>query len=309
MIGTITLNPSIDQHIFIENLVKDDSNRADRVVYDPGGKGINVSKVVQELGGRTRAYAPAGGDTGNWLCGLLRAEALPFCITPIRGQTRINTFLTDTDDHTQTRISAPGPTILATEFESFRRRLLAARPKPFVWVLSGSLSAGMKQDVYKKLILNLQKHSAPCVLDTDNDALRLGIEAKPFMIKPNEHEVTRLLGRKMRSIQDYSRAAQEILKKGVQVVVISLGKRGAFFARRTQRFHVAAPTVKVQSRIGAGDSLVGGFLWGLEKGMSFEEAACLGVAASASSVTTEGTQLCRRQDIPKLLPKVKVLDL
>ena len=167
----------------------------------------------------------------------------------------------------------------------------------------------MPPSTYKGIILALQRNGTPCILDTDNDALRIGIEAKPFMIKPNEYEMERLMNINLKKIPDYLKAAKSIVMKGVKVVVVSLGKRGALFVTKEDAFHITTPNVPVRSKVGAGDSLIGGFALGLSRKMSLREAARLGIAASTSAVMTQGTKLCRKEDIPELLPKIKIHSL
>ena len=305
MIATITVNPSIDQHILVRHLVKDDANRALSVLNYPGGKGINVSKVVKELGGPTCAHALLGGHVGEIWKGLARNEKIPFCACAVPGETRINTILTDVHDHTQTRVSAPGPKANLKDIRRFLTRLLRVRPRPFLWAFGGSLPQKAPSDTYRRLIRALQENGTPCILVADNESLEAGVRARPFMIKPNEFEIQRLLKRRMDSIADYHRAAKELVGRGIRIVVVSLGPRGALFVTAAESFHVTTPKVRVKSKVGAGDSLIGGFALGLYRKRPLGEAARLGVAASTSAVLTEGTRLCRRADIPKLLPSIR----
>ena len=309
MIGTITLNPSIDQHILVKNLVKDDANRAKSMTDTAGGKGINVSKVVRELGGRTCAYALLGGFPGEYLKELAKPLDFPLIAVPVRGNTRLNTVITDIKDDTQTRISAPGPVISPEELRSFVRRLLSVRPKPFLWALGGSISRGMKASVYRDMIHALQKNGTPCVLDTDNEALKVGVQAKPFMIKPNEYEMQRLCGRRLKSLSDYLSAARHWVRSGVGLVVVSLGPRGALFVSAEEAFHALAPKVTVTSKVGAGDSLIGGLVWGLYQKRPLRQAAAMGIACSSSAVIREASRLCLKSDLPALLKKVLIREL
>jgi 1-phosphofructokinase len=306
MIATLTLNPSVDRNIIVDNLGKDDTNRALGFWDTAGGKGLNVSKVVKELGGRTAAFSFAGGAVGRYWLELAGRIGVSLKITPVRGMTRLNIVLTDRDDHTQTRVSLPGPVVLASELERLKKALFRLRPKPAFCVLGGSLSRGMKVSTYRTLIAEFEKRGVSCVLDADGAALKEGIRAVPFMVKPNEHEMERLFGRRMNSLKDYLRAAQTLVERGVGLVVVSLGKRGALFADPKEAFHVSTPVVTVKSKIGAGDSLIGGVLVGLERGMPLERAARLGVAASTSAVMREAPRLCRRSDIPGLLRRVRI---
>jgi 1-phosphofructokinase family hexose kinase len=309
MIATITLNPSIDQHIFVRGLVKDDANRAISVFRYPGGKGINVSKVVRELGGPTHAYAMLGGFSGDLLKTLAEPLGISLTSFAIDGDTRINSILTDLKDHTQTRISDSGPWVSEKSITKFLKRLLAVQPKPFLWALGGSLSKGMPPSTYERFIRALQKAGMPCVLDADGEALKCGIRAKPFMIKPNEYEFKRLLGGSFKSLEDYLKGARSLVKRGLPLVVVSLGGRGALFVSAKEAFHVSSPNVKVKSKVGAGDSLIGGLTLGLYRKMSLKKAACLGVAASTSAVMREAPRLCFRKDIPGLLRRIKPRDL
>ena len=310
MIGTITLNPSIDQLITVERLVKDDANRAVGITHYPGGKGVNVSKVIRELGGKTRAHVLLGGFVGGYWKRLVAGMDIPYAATAVEGETRINSILTDLKDQTQTRISAPGPRVPEEALRLFSKRLLSSRPRPSFWALGGSLSAGMKADTYARLIRCLQaSQGVPCILDTDDQALQKGVEAKPFMIKPNEYEMQRLTGKKFARVGDYIPSARELVRRGIRIVIVSLGRKGALFVTEKEVFHAAGLRVPEKSKVGAGDSLIGGVAFGLMRKMSLREAAKLGIAASSSAVMREAPRLCRRSDIAKLYTKVLIRSL
>lgn len=306
MIATITLNPSIDQHIIVPALLKDDANRALMVSHSAGGKGLNVSKVVRELGGRTHAYALAGGYVGGWWTHLLKTLDIRFTAYPISGETRINAVLTDVKDRTQTRVSAPGPAVTQKEFDSFLKKLCRLRRKATFWVLGGSLPANADPSTYQRFIKIIQENGGRCILDADGEALKRGVKAKPFLIKPNEFEIQRLLNRPFETVADYHKGAKELVRSGIHTVIVSLGAKGAVFVSERESFHVLGIDVPVKSKVGAGDSLIGGFLLGLCSKQSFQDAARLGIAASTSAVMREAPRLCLRSDIPILLPKVRI---
>ncbi len=306
MIATITLNPSVDQLITVKRLVKDDANRALSVHHNAGGKGVNVSKVIRELGGPTHAYTVQAGFIGKFWASELTKLDIPYSAYPVPGETRINAILTDVNDHTQTRVSAPGPTLSAVHQRLFLAKLLAVRPRPFCWVLGGSPAAGMKPDVYKKYIKALQKAGVPCILDADDEPLRQAVESRPLMIKPNEFEMRRLIGCKLSTVADYYEAASSIVDRGVPIVAVSLAAKGALFVTRNEAFHVLGIPVTAKNKVGAGDSLVGGFALGLYRRLNLERAASLGVAASVSAVMSESPRHCRRHDVKNLLKKVRI---
>src|SRR3989338_8014519 len=155
MIGTVTINPSIDQHIFIDRLVKDDAIRAREIRRDPGGKGINVSRVVKELGGETIAFGVAGGCAGYMLKSLMAERGIAFQPIEVVQETRINVILTDRSDRTQTRISAPGPWMTLAEVDQLINVIIQFEPFPTWWVLGGSLPPGVPDDFYARLITQL----------------------------------------------------------------------------------------------------------------------------------------------------------
>lgn len=307
MIGTVTLNPSIDREILIDELVKDDAIRARRIIDTAGGKGVNVSKVVRELGGKTKAFAVTGGLEGRLYAAKIRTLGFPYRLLPIAGQTRLNIILTDRDDATQTRISAPGPVVRAAELDRLTKALLTFRPKPFVWVLGGTLPAGADDRTYYRIMKLLKRRTGvSCVVDTDGEALRWGVQAQPFLIKPNEFEFERLMGRSYKSVGAYARAAQDLVRRGIRIVVVSLGAQGAVFASEEKTFFIPSIRVKVRSKVGAGDSLIAGLLLALQRGQTFEEAARLGMAASHSAVMREAPRLCLHTDIPRLLGRFHI---
>ena len=309
VIGTITLNPSIDMHWIVNNFVKDDTNRAKRVLETAGGKGINVSKVVRELGGKTHAYALLGGNAGRRLKELAAPLDFPLSSVPIKGFTRINTLISDLKDGTQSRISALGPAVSAGELKKFIHLLCHARPRPDFWVFGGSLPREMAPTVYRELIEALQGAGTPCVLDADDKPLREGVKAKPFMIKPNEFEMQRLCGKRLHRLKDYAREATKFVDGGIRIVVVSLAAKGALFITKEGALHILPPDVEVRSQLGAGDSLIGGLLQGLESKKTLEQAARQGVAASVSAVMREAPRLCLLSDMPGILKRLRVREI
>ncbi len=309
MIGTVTLNPSIDQHWIVDDLVKDDTNRARKVISTPGGKGINVSKVIRELGGKTHAYALLGGPTGLYLAQLARGLDFPVSAVPIAGLTRTNIVITDVKDKTQTRVSARGPRVSSGEMARMVRTLVHCRGRKTYWAFGGSLPQGLPDATYRDMIFKLQKCGMLCVLDTDDRALKIGLEALPFMIKPNEHEMQRLCGKRLAGIRAYEVEARKIVRRGLKIAIVSLGARGALFVTDKESFHVPSIPVRVRSKVGAGDSLIGGFLWGLHRKLPIQQAAKIGIAASTSAVMREAPRLCLKRDIPGIVRRLRVIPL
>jgi 6-phosphofructokinase 2 len=306
MIGTVTINPSIDQHIVIDKLIKDDTLKAREIWRDPGGKGINVSRVIQELRGETIAFGIAGGCGGYMLKSLMAERQIKFECVEVVGETRINVIVTDRSDRTQTRISVPGPRMTLADIEQFMDKIANVKSFPDWWVLGGSLPADVPQDFYGRMIHILQKQGAKCLLDTDNEALRIGIESKPYLIKPNEYEFSRLMGREFPDEASLIKAAQEIINRGVKMVALTLGRKGALVVTKDQAFKALTPSVEVKSKVGAGDSFLAGCVLSLSRNGSLEEVIRLGMAAGTAAVMNEGTRLCKSEDIEKILPQIKI---
>ena len=306
MIGTVTINPSIDQHILIDKFVKDDAIRAREIRRDPGGKGINVSRVVKELGGDTVAFGVSGGCAGYMLRSLMADHGIRFEAIEVPEETRINVILTDQADRTQTRISAPGPRMLLAVLEQFIQKIVGYQPFPDRWVLGGSLPPGVPEDFYARLITALQQQGAKCLLDADDEALKLGLQAKPYLIKPNEHEFARLIGRPLPNEQALVEAALEIIAGGVKVVAITMGRKGALIISQSEVLQATSPDVEVRSKVGAGDSFLAGFVLALSRGQTLEEAVRYGTAAGTAAVMHEGTQLCRREDVERLVDQISI---
>ena len=307
MIATVTLNPSVDQHLTVKRLIKDDALRAVSVQRFAGGKGINVTRVVHELGGRGCAFGFVGGFPGQMLTGWLDDARIPHAFQRIDGDTRINTTITDLHDRTQTHIRAAGPRVTRRDLQRLVRQLVARRPKPSFWVLGGSLPPGAPDDFYERLINTLEATGVRCVLDADDEAMVEGLKATPFLIKPNEYEFERLTGQRADTDAHIIAAARDVVAQGTAVVLVTLGPRGAIVVTADDAFRVTTPTVTVKSKVGAGDSTIAGTLLALERGATVRAAVRYGVAAGTAAVLTEGTQLCERRAVARLVRRIAVV--
>ena len=309
MISTVTLNPSLDKTVTVEGLVVDETNRWTSLRRDPGGKGINVSRVLHELGNETIAYGFIGGIDGQILEHLLGEQGVPYDFTSINGQIRSNFIITNLKTRRQTRIDAPGPHVSRNELENLVGKLTHIKPKPDFLVLAGSVPPGVPDDIYRQLIEEAKKHGVKTVLDSDDEWLKEGIKAKPNVIKPNVHETEELLGEKLRDEAAIIQALRTLVTQGIEVVAISRGKDGLIVANGGEILKVIPPQVEIRSTVGAGDSAVAGLVLKLSQGDGIEEACRLAVAAGTAATLTPGTELCRRQDVERLLPQVKVENL
>ncbi len=308
MIVTVTLNPSLDEWVQLPSLRVGELNRATAVARDPGGKGINVSRVVQELGGQTVAIGVAGGEDGAIFRRLLARLGIPNRLIWVAGPTRNNYKIRTERPRGLTEINTAGPDVSQAALHEVEQRLLEGRPRPRCIVLSGSLPPGVPSTIYQRWVHLLRRDGIPVALDSSGEALRHGLAARPWLVKPNCQEAEELLRRRLGGQRDAVRATQEILRRGPRLVILSRGKAGALLALADPPgvWTAIPPVVSVNSAVGAGDSLVGGFLAGWARGQSLLEAFRLGVASGSAAAMTPGTELCHRKDVRRLLDRVVI---
>lgn len=306
---TITPNPCIDKTFSVERIVPDRKLVARDVHAYPGGGGVNVARVVHRLGGDARALWTCGGSTGELLGRLLDAEGVAHAPLRIRQSVRENLIALDVSTCQQYRFGMPGPVLTADERGAWIEHARAHVSGPGFTVLSGSISRGVPRGWYRELVASAGR-SRQVIVDTKQDALAEALEVGVYLIKPNLHELEEIVGRALEEDDEIERAAREIVERGAaEVVLVSLGRGGALLVTsgRAQRFF--APAVPLRSKVGAGDSLVGGLVLGLSQGLSLSQSARLGVAAGAAAVMTEGTELCRREDTERLVSRVRRVEV
>jgi len=307
MIATVTLNPSLDKTVTVEGLVIDETNRWTSFRRDPGGKGINVSRVLHELDYDTIAYGLVGnGIDGATFKQLINQKGVPFDFTTIIGEIRSNFIITNVKTHRQTRIDAPGPKISKDELDNLISKINNITPEPEFLVFAGSVPPGVPDDVYRYLIEDAKIRGIRTVLDSDVDWLKEGIKAKPNVIKPNIYEAEQLLGVKLKDEQALVKALKEFIDQGIEIAVISRGKEGLVISDGNMILKVIPPSVEVSSTVGAGDSAIAGLTMKLSQGASLEDAARMAAAAGAATAMTPGTALCRKDDVEKLFHLVEV---
>lgn len=301
-ITTITLNPSIDQSFSVARVIAERKLLGENLRLDPGGGGINVARVVSRLGGETRAWWSAGGENGRHLAQLLDRESVPHTAVPIAGEVRQNLVIRDRSTGEQYRFGLEGPTLSELELQDWCR-CIREQSAAYV-VFSGSLPGATSAAEFKRL-LGAVPRGAQLIVDTKQEALRAALEFGVYLIKPNHHELEQLVERELCDDQQLVEAAREIIGRGgARVVVVSLGRGGALYITADRGERLIAPAVPIRSKVGAGDSMVGGITYALQQGRSLSEAVRLGIAAGSATVMNEGTELCRREDVERLSPKV-----
>ena len=309
MIYTVTLNPAIDKTVVIENLSPGQVNRVASVRVDAGGKGINVSKCLRALGADTVAAAILAGSAGKQLEDMLKALNIPVLQVNVPGQSRTNLKIIDPVKKENTDINEPGPKVMPEDLEALRLMLGSKVKKGDSIVLSGSLPAGVEADLYRVWTTYFRELGAAVFLDADGEPMALGIQAGPYMIKPNNHELARLLGKEKLSLEEMCSEGKHLVESGIREVVISLGGDGALFVSNEGVFHAEGLSVPVKSTVGAGDSMVAAMVYSKEKGLDRETAIRLAVAMGAASVMQDGSQSPEKKLVEKLAQNVKLKKL
>jgi 6-phosphofructokinase 2 len=307
-IVTLTMNPTIDKCSSVDHVVPERKLRCADPIYEPGGGGINVSRAIRNLGGESMAFYPAGGRNGEKLKDLLDEDGINHSPQPIKGQTRENLSVYENSTGQQYRFGMPGPTFEEGEWLHALERVAELSPPPGYLVASGSLPPGAPEDFYARLARKARRMGVRVVLDTSGPALGRGVEEGVFLIKPNMRELQDLMGEEYESEAQQEQWARELVSaKRCEVVVVSLGAGGAVGVWEDGSIRMRAPTVRIRSKVGAGDSMVGGMVLALSRDMDLPDVVRFGMAAGAAAVMTPGTELCRRDDTERLFEQMKHL--
>ncbi|MCD7812913.1 MAG: 1-phosphofructokinase [Lachnospiraceae bacterium] len=305
MIYTVTLNPALDKTVEIPSLRVDTVNRIAKMRTDPGGKGINVSKVIQKLGGTSVATGVLGGHTGQSIQSSLAQMGLETDFTFVDGETRTNLKIIDPAEHTNTDINEPGVTVSEEVLNKMLNRLLERITPDTIVVISGSMPKGSPADTYFTWTKVLSQKGAKVFLDADGDLLKAGLHASPYLIKPNDRELSELMGASLSSPEELAKAAQDLMAQyGIQKIVVSMGGAGALYVTADETIYAEGLHVPVGSTVGAGDSVVAALAVAEERGLGLAETVCLSTATGAANVMCSGTQAAEYSVIEELIPKV-----
>jgi 1-phosphofructokinase len=306
MIITVTLNPAVDHTLDLQHLKLGDTNRVQNSRMDPGGKGINVSRVLQELERESMASGLAPGSLGRFVEHSLLERGILCDFVHTRGQTRTNLTVVDESIHETTLLSYRGPEIDPRHMKTLETKLRRYLSDGDWLVVAGSIPPPIEPEAYERLISLGREAGARTVLDADAEALAAGLRGKPHLVKTNHHEAERLLGRELDDDTLLEAAAHEMRAAGASIAVITAGGRGAVAVTEDEVWWAWPPEVAVVSSVGAGDALLAGMLLQLSDGHDIEEALRWGTAAGAAACLTPGTQLCARKSVLSTIDNVRV---
>jgi 6-phosphofructokinase 2 len=298
---TLTINPAVDKNTHISGLRPDSKLRCSHAIAEPGGGGINVSRAIHKLGGQSICVYLAGGSTGDLLQSLLDSEQITSHRVPIKEPTRENIMIVDDVTQQQYRLIMEGPTVSNEEWQQSIIEVTSLLNEGDFVVASGSLPKGVPTDYYAKVSEAVKEKGGKIIVDTSGEALKHAANAGVYLLKPNLGELSSLTSKEAVTGPDQERLAQQMIDQGMtEVLVVSLGPKGAMLVTDGSIEYITAPTVHKKSTVGAGDSMVAGMVMRLAQGNSLIDAVRYGVACGTAAVMTEDTQLCNKEDVEEL---------
>lgn len=309
VILTVTLNPAVDVTTVVDGFLLGKSHASCRQIVSAGGKGINVSRVLDRLGVPTLALGIGGGASGRWIVDLLNSEKIPNDFVGIGGEARTNLTVIDMKNDRHTRVLGVGPEVSRAEIGAFEKKYKQRLAQSCAVVLSGRTLYKAPDDLYARLIRLARKAGVAAVLDTSGEPLRQGIKAGPFMVKPNLEEAREVFGCRLETLTQGKNVLKDIHQMGVAVAMLSMGKEGALASNGREVLHVKPPSVEVRNDVGCGDALVAGFLYAYRRRMVFAGALRWAVAAGTANAMNMTPGLIRRKDLVQLARAVTVRNI
>ena len=298
-IVTLTINPSLDKSTHFSGLIAEQKMRCEKPRYDAGGGGINVSKAISKLGGKSTCVFTSGGSSGEMLEELIKNENLESCVIKTKNWTRENFIAFENTSKAQYRFGFPGNEFLDEEKHTILQTIKELETDYLV--ISGSLNEGLPTDFYQKIAEIAKSFGAKVIVDTSGEALLKILETGVYLIKPNIGELAKLIGVERLELNEVEKAAKNLIEKGsAEIVVVSLGADGAILVSKDETHLVKAPKAEKKSTVGAGDSMVGGMVWALSQNKTLKEVIQLGVCCGTAATMNEGTQLFNVEDVMRL---------
>jgi 1-phosphofructokinase len=305
-IATVTLNPAIDQTVRADGFRTNTVNRGQAMQFDAGGKGVNVASFLADSGHATAVTGFLGQENTELFKQLFASKRIEDHFVRIPGSTRIGVKIVDEANQQTTDINMPGlqpsPEAISELLEAIEQ--LAASCDWFA--LSGNLPPGAPTTIYATIITQLKKHGRHMALDTSGEALREGVSAIPTIAKPNIDELQQLVGHALDSEAAIEQAARQLLDSGIQLVVVSMGERGALFVDQHTSLIATPPRVNVKSTVGAGDAMVAGVIAGQVQGLNLADCARLATAFSLGAITRAGHNLPTSETLQAYAQQVSI---
>lgn len=305
MVLSVTLNPCIDKTIYLDSLEVGAYNRVKSTRTDLAGKGLNVSTVLSGLKEETLCMGFNFRSNGAYLEQALDRRGVKYNFVNVEGAIRTNIKLVDSH-MTMTEINEAGGFVPSRSIDRLIDEIEARLEHTHILVMSGSVPPGVPADIYARLIRMARRHDVKTVLDTAGEPLILGVQEKPFLLKPNRFEFEQLYPDAAGDDSALISCARKLVDSGVPYLCISMGEEGALLLDRAHAYRAKALPVEAKGLAGAGDSLVAGMCYALRKNLDTADMLRYAMAAAGGSVRQEGTLLARKADIEELLPLVEI---
>ena len=304
---TLTLNPAFDIHCHADGFLPYRESIVEITSRDAGGKGVNISRALCAFSRSNTAVIVVGDENGEEFCNLLAKESISVTFITCHGRIRENITLHESQKP-ETRISFGGFALEASAFEEIQGKIGECDENTLI-TFTGSIPKGIEKTEVMRMLADFRMRGAKVVIDSRSVTLSEILECRPWLIKPNLHEMEGYIGREIKTVEDAATVAKELCACGVENVMISLGENGAVLATEKGTFYAKAPSVSVKSTIGAGDSSIAGFLDAYAEGLSQEEMLKRAVAFGTASCMREGTKPPLPKDVLKILEKIAVVTI
>lgn len=305
-VATITLNPAYDLLGFCPKVELGDVNLVQTNALLPAGKGINVAKVLSDLDVKLTLGGFLGKENRDGFNLLFNSLNVEDKFQTVEGRTRINVKLTEENSEV-TDLNFSGFTITEQDWQRFVTDSLEWLKDFDMIAISGSLPAGVSLDKFTNWMEQVKTICPKVVFDSSRDALVAGLKAKPWLIKPNDKELEMFVGRKLSTLAEIKAAAMELIDEGIENVVISLGSKGALWVTKHEAWLAKPPKCQVVSTVGAGDSMVGGLMYGLMTNQSIKDTLVFASSVAALSVGQAGVGIADRQAVTNMLDKIEII--
>jgi len=283
MITVLSLSPAVDKIYIIDDFSAGGLYRVNNCIQSPGGKGINVARITKMLGSKVFVLGFMAGSNGKWLENSLLDIGAETNFVTVQGQSRTNNNIIDKVNNRETEILEEGPEIDQNAWTLFYEKFCQQIKKTKVLVCSGGLPKGLGAETYSRLIEEANKYEVKTILDASGEVLKLGMLAKPYLIKPNLRELSMYFDIQFTSETQIVKACKEIISGGVKVVVTSLGAEGALLVTENTAYKAYPLEVAVANTIGSGDAMVAGISSGIASGLSIDKSFRLGSACATSN--------------------------
>ena len=305
MILTVTVNPLIDKTYFMDQVHLDTIQRVNKIRLVPGGKGVNVSRLLKTLGTSVDTFVVVGGDSGKIFRKMLEKDGQEIIAFERKSHTRYSTTAYETGTGIKTTFIEESHELSFPETESLKEEIIKILPRYTHVILSGSFP-GSYTNFYADIIKAGKKHSVITYMDSYGDVFLKGVEAAPFFVKPNRHEFETAFERKLETDEDYICAFQFLALKGIELIVISDGANGLRAYYHGQVFKVTPPKIDEVNSVGSGDAVVASIVHGLKSGMELEDLLRLAAAAGCANAAQFRVCYCTREAIEKYVDQVEV---